>query len=154
MPFRFRAAAALEIKRKQEDQARLVAAKADTEWRDARQRATDAADAVRRDREALAGAQRHGIESWRAQWHRAWIGRLELEVVERDKDRDERAAASAVAAAAAQEAFKRRRVLERLRDRAFRRHQQVVREQHAKDMNELATLRFVAQLAEGDTRAD
>lgn len=51
--------------------------------------------------------------------------------------------------------MKKRRVLERLRDRAWKRYQRRAHEQHVRDMNDLATLRFVAQLAdEGGTRAD
>jgi hypothetical protein len=154
MAFRFRAAAALDIRRKQEDAARLAAAQAELAREAAEQVADDARDAVRVDRERLVGAQSAGVEAWRVQWHRVWIERQRREADARATDAKSRAAEAAVAQQAVQDAFKRRRVLERLRDRASRKHRRAVDQQHVREMNELATLRFVAQIAEGEHHAD
>ena len=154
MTFRFRAAAALDVRRTQEDAARLALAKAETERDLARQRTDDAKAEVRQDGERLVAVQLAGTESWRVLWHRAWIDRQRREVAVRAREADTRAAEAVQAQQAAQEAVKRRRVLERLRDRAFRKHRRAADEQHVREMNELATLRFVAQITEGEHRAD
>jgi hypothetical protein len=76
-------------------------------------------------------------------------------VVQRTESLEQRRTEAAAAAQAAIEAAKRRKVLDRLRERAWRRHQRTEQEQHIRDMNDLATLRFVAQVTtEGETRAD
>ena len=154
MAFRVRAAAALDIRRTQEDAARLASATADSALELARQRANDAVIVVRQDGERLIDVQSAGAEGWRVRWHRAWIDRQRQEVVARSREVDTRATEAALAQKAAQEAVKRRRVLERLRDRASRKYQRAADEQHVREMNELATLRFVAQIAEGEHRAD
>lgn len=154
MTFRFRAAAALDIRRTQEDAARLASAKADTELERARQRTAEARAEARQDGERLVEVQLAGTESWRVQWHRTWIDRQRREVTVRAREADVRATEAAQAQQAAQEAVKRRRVLERLRDRALRKHRRAADQQHVREMNELATLRFVAQIAEGEHRAD
>ena len=154
MTFRFRAGAALDIRRTQEDAARLASAKADTELESARQRTADARAEARQDGERLVEVQLAGAESWRVQWHRAWIDRQRREVTVRAREADIRSAEAAQAQQAAQEAVKRRRVLERLRDRSWRKYQRAANQQHVKEMNELATLRFVAQITEGEQYGD
>ena len=154
MTFRFRAAAALDVRRTQEDAARLALAKAETERDVARQRTNDARAEVRQDGERLVAVQLAGAESWRVLWHRAWIERQRREVAARAREAESRATEAAQAQQAAQDAVKRRRVLERLRDRALRKHRRAADQQHVREMNELATLRFVAQIAEGEHRAD
>jgi flagellar export protein FliJ len=57
------------------------------------------------------------------------------------------AATAQRAAASVREAFQRRRALEQLRDRAWRRHQREVARADQRAMNELASLRFLAQAA-------
>lgn len=152
--FRFRAAAALDIRRAEEDTARLASAKAETELDHARQRTAAARAEVRQDGDRLVQVQLAGAESWRVQWHRTWIDRQRREVTARAREAETRAAEAKQAQLAAQEAVKRRRVLERLRDRAWRKHERAEKAQHVKDMNELATLRFVAQITEGEQYGD
>ncbi|MFN7980573.1 MAG: hypothetical protein U0Q11_01830 [Vicinamibacterales bacterium] len=154
MTFRFRAAAALDIRRKQEDAARLESAKAELALDNARQKAEAARAAVIADGERLVNAQAAGLESWRVQWHRAWIDQQRRHAAARADDAVVKAREAEAAQKVVQEAFKRRRVLERLRDRAARKHRRAADQQHARDMNELATLRFVAQITEGATRGD
>lgn len=152
--FRFRAAAALDLRRKQEDAARLEVARAEMAVMAANERSREARSRVTDEGDRLVHLQQDGAESWRVQWHRAWIDRQRTDAEARAAELKARAQEAAQAAQVAREAMKKRRVLERLRDRAWHRYQRVQHEQHVKDMNELATLRFVAQIAEGGTRAD
>ncbi|MEZ5284218.1 MAG: hypothetical protein R2712_05285 [Vicinamibacterales bacterium] len=57
------------------------------------------------------------------------------------------AEAARLATAEVQLAYQRRRALERLRDRAWRRYQLEAGRQELREMNELATLRFLTQPA-------
>ena len=154
MTFRFRAAAALDIRRKQEDAARLESAQAELALDTARQRADEARAAVISGGERLVNAQAAGLESWRVQWHRAWIDQQRRQAAARADEAVAKAREAEAAQKAVQEAFKRRRVLERLRDRAARKHRRASDQQHVREMNDLATLRFVAQITEGEHRGD
>jgi flagellar protein FliJ len=152
--FRFRAAAALDMRRKQEDVARLEAAKAELAATAAGQRSRAAREEVAEGERRLEDAQREGAEIFRVQWHRAFIEKQRLEAQARQEELDARTAEAGKAREAVTEAMKRRRVLERLRDRALRKYRRLAHDQDVRDMNELATLRFVAHTAEGGTRAD
>lgn len=152
--FRFRAAAALDLRRKQEDAARLEVAKAEMAVMAANERSRDARTRVDDEGDRLVHIQQDGTESWRVLWHRAWLERQRREAEARAAELQARTQEAARAAQLARDAMKKRRVLERLRDRAWHRFQRTQHEQHVRDMNELATLRFVAQIAEGGTRAD
>jgi len=153
--FRFRAAAALDIRRKEEDAARIALAQAERAVAEADMRLQHARERMDQDGQRFVQEQRVGTEAWRVQSHQAWIERQRRELLVRAQERANKAGEAAAAAQAAREALKRRRVLEKLRDRAWRKHERLAHERHVKEMNELATLRFVAQLAEeGGTRAD
>lgn len=155
MTFRFRAAAALDMRRKQEDAARLALAVAENAVIAATQKARDAADRVSDEGRKLVDAQREGTEAWRVQWHRAWIARQRADAAARAQEVGERTGEARAAADVAREAMKKRRVLERLRDRSWHRFQKDEHDQHVRDMNELATLRFVGQIVEeGGSSAD
>jgi flagellar export protein FliJ len=155
MAFVFRAAAALDIRRREEESARQRLAGAERAVNDAAARLQEAERAVAEEAERLVGIQRHGTEAWRIACHQAWIEQQRRVVVERGTELSARRAEAKKAAAAAIEAATRRKVLERLRERAWRRHRRAEDEQHIRDMNELATLRFVAQGAGGKgTHAD
>jgi len=153
--FRFRAAAALDVRRREEDAAHLASANAELAASAAAQRSCVAREKVAHEARRLIDTQQAGTEAWRVQWHRAWIDTQRRDAELRAGEHAERAAEAARAVQGARDAMKRRRVLERLRDRSWRKYQRTVHEQHVRDMNELATLRFVARSAEqGDTRAD
>lgn len=154
MAFKFRAAAALDLRRKQEDAARLEVAKAEMAAIAAGERSREARARVGDEGHRLTDVVAGGAEAWRVQWHRAWLEKQRHEADDRAKELAARTAEASKAAQVAREAMKKRRVLERLRDRALHRHQQAEHAQHVKDMNELATLRFVAQIAEEGAHAD
>jgi flagellar export protein FliJ len=143
-PFRFRAAAGLHLRRKQEDTARLHLAQAETARQYAEQQARAAQDAALRARDDEVASRREGTEGWRLGWHQSWIVRKRLEA---DAGRQAAAVSAATvdrATAAVQLAHQRRRALERLRDRAWRRHQLDAGRHETREMNELATLRYLA----------
>ncbi|MGE0447905.1 MAG: flagellar FliJ family protein [Vicinamibacterales bacterium] len=147
-PFRFRAASVLELRQKQEDAARVVlvraqnaAALAESRFETARAQAADA-------QARLVALQAQATPAWMISWHRSWIVRQAQAV---DACRTDVVAAIAAVARAVdtvREAQRKRRVLERLRDRQAARHARAVARHELNEMNELAGLRYLARAAE------
>jgi flagellar export protein FliJ len=147
--FRFRAAAALDLRRKEEESARLRFAKAQTDLQHAQQRVADADHAAVEAAAHLAAAQTAGTEAWRLAWHQSWIRKQRLEA---DACRRTVAVSATIvdrAAASVSIAHQKRRVLERLRERALERHRQAADRHAGNEMNQLANLRYLAQAAGG-----
>jgi len=154
--FRFRAQAALDLRRKQEDAA--AAALADAEAAVQRVAEQRAAKSTERDR-ALANqhtAQRDGTSGAALEWHWNWINGLGAAVERLGRDLDARRLEAGVAERAWREARRRRLVIERMRDRLLRRHQAAEQQKDARAMDELARLRFVMphDTTRGVTRDD
>jgi hypothetical protein len=147
-PFRFRAAAALDLRRRREDEARLAHAQAEIESRAADACVAEARSAVDCAVEASASTERAGADAWFITWHRSWITRLRLEVDARRKAAAISAAAAERAAASVRTAHQRRRTLERLRDRGVERYEAEVQRTELEEMNLLAGLRFVGRMAD------
>jgi flagellar export protein FliJ len=143
-PFRFRAQAALLLRRKEEDVARQDLARAERAREAAQARAEAAAATVRQAAEAAHDARQRGVEAWRVDWHRSWITRKQLEADAGRRAAAVSAEAAGHAAAEVTVAYQRRRALERLRERAWRRYQLEVTREEGRAMNELAGLRFLA----------
>lgn len=152
-PFRFRAAAGLVMRRKQEDTARQQLARAETARQRAEHRARAADQAAERAAEAAAEARRTGGEYGRLEWHQSWIARKRLEAAAGRQAAAVSAEAADRATAAVQLAHQRRRALERLRERAWHRHTLETGRQELRDMNELAVLRHRTRSA-GSTESD
>lgn len=146
-PFRFRPAAALELRAAEEDRASRQLAHTRADLQAADQRATDAVDAALAASEELQRHHAEGSEAWRLAWHRSWIARQRHEVTMTRDAAVRSAAAVTHATAAVHAARQRRRALERLRDRAWQRHKTEVTRHEDKDMNLLANLRFLADAA-------
>lgn len=141
--FRFRAAAALDLRRKQETAAGTALAAAEAEFRAAEARAAQA-DADRRAAQAQQlAAERRGSDAVALDWHRNWIVRLSNDLAERRRQVDRLAQAVRDAEARWRKARQRRLALERMRDRAWRRFQQEQHRQELKVIDELARLRYV-----------
>jgi flagellar hook capping protein FlgD len=143
--FRFRAAAALELRQKQEDEARIDLLRAESALQEAEVRVRASDDAVVREGDAYVALERQGAPAWLIAWHRSWMTKQRLD---RDSCRRNAAALAATAqriAGRVQELHKKRRVLERLRDRNWRAHRLAVDRHDLAKMNELAGLRFTTQ---------
>lgn len=140
--FVFRVQAALDLRRRQEDDAKQALAAAETRKLEAERRCDETRRAIEqtltRGREA---EERAGDMTLRL-WYRNWITaqRLELErreqvVVQRDADVRE-------AVTRAQEAYRKRRMLERLRERAQATFLADERREEQKMFDDLGSLRF------------
>jgi flagellar biosynthesis chaperone FliJ len=147
-PFRFRAAGALDLWRKEEDEARNVLARAEAAERTAAARLGDAEEAVQAEAARLDALQREGATAWLMSWHRSWISKQRLDVQTSRRDREAATQVTTHAAVALRHAHRRRRTLERLRDRTLRKYDLEVKRQDTIAMNELAGLRYVARSAE------
>lgn len=142
--FRFRAAAALELRRQQETTAGTHLARAEALCREAEAQLRQADDSRRVAQETLRTAARGGIDAWTLDWHRAWIARLGDAVDTCRREVETRAQDVRQAEAAWREARRKRLALERMRERAWRRFQQAQLHEEMKVIDELARLRFIA----------
>ena len=141
-PFKFRAAAALDIRRKAEDAAALELARKDASFRQI-EAALESAQRARETALADQHAQsQQGIDIATLFWHRNWIVRLQATVVDLRADTNTAQQAVLVARQAWQLAKRRRLSLERLRDRAQARHRADEQREELKVIDELARVRF------------
>lgn len=147
--FRFRAQAVLELRNRHRD---LVQAELAQAVR-AEQAATDAfEEAERRGLLAAvdgANALRAGGSVSEFERHRYWIARLRDDSEHLRRIRQERTTEVLKARERLRSAHQQVRVLERLRDQLWQRHQEDVRQQEMRDLNEVATLRYARQHGQG-----
>lgn len=148
--FAFRLQAALDLRKRQEDEARVALAHAETRKRDA-ERERDAALA------ALAASMSRGREAdsrpgdlTERVWYRNWILGQRREVERRQRRVDASGEEVRQATARAQQAYRKRRMLEKLRERAVTTFDQVERREEQKALNDLGTLRH-SLARRGDT---
>lgn len=154
MPVRFRAAAALELRRREEESAAIALARAEAE-RQAALTAWSAADQQRRQALAAQAAQvDRGIDAAVLFWHRNWIHRLRGTVDELAVELQRRTVALESQRRAWQLARRRRLALERLKERAWRRFQADDRRRERLVIDELARLRFLQADAGQGEHAD
>jgi flagellar export protein FliJ len=149
-PFRFRAARALEVRHRQEDAAAAALARneaalvlARRAWTAARARFDDA-------NRTLVRVGRAGIDAETWLWHRNWIAQLSGKV---DNCGQQIVRTTALVNEARQawfEARQRRRMLDRLRERAWQRHRLAEQREEAKAMDELARARFTTPPVGGE----
>lgn len=147
-PFRFRAESALELRRKLEDDARTILARAQNAAAMAEARLATARAATADAGAHLIAVQTQGAPIWLIDWHRSWILKKSREA---DACQHQAAAAHTVVARATQtlhEAHKKRRVLERLKERLAARHAREADRQELAQMNELATMRYLIAAGE------
>jgi hypothetical protein len=149
-PFTFRAQAALELRRREHDEALRRRAAAETALLSADQ-AVDAAAAtlVTADRERAALMRDAVVEYARVQWHQAWRARCvdeqsRLQALRAQRDQELQLATHAVS-----QTHRRVRSLERLREHALAAWHLGAQQEERKAMDALAASRFVQ---EGDYR--
>jgi flagellar export protein FliJ len=147
-PFRFRPAALLELRRKEEAAARDVLARVQDVQTRADQAVVRASDAVLDAARTLGRVQAAGATADALAWHRSWIVRLRHDVGERRLAAAKAATVVARASVVVREAVQRRRVLERLHDRAWQRYRVEADREHAREMDRVAGVRFFAQMAD------
>ncbi|MBI4265882.1 MAG: flagellar FliJ family protein [Acidobacteria bacterium] len=146
--FRFRAQAALDVRRRQLVTAQRDLARAEHVRDAARQGVVDADAAVARARRAASEQLGAPRSSTALEWYRFWILRLDHEraaaaALLSARDRDVTAAA-----AACLRAKQRCESLERLREKARRAHARAEADVERKTIDELAARRFSAWRAE------
>ena len=146
--FRFRGERLLEWRRTQADAARVEFVRATESVREAAARLEDAEQAsVRAVREFL-DVMHTPVDVATLERHRNWIGQQRVVVAACERSHEERQQVAAAAAAVLQTATRHVKVMERLRDRAERRHREAERQQEMKALDELATLRFARRQAD------
>jgi flagellar export protein FliJ len=140
-PFKFRLVSVLTLWQRREDAALADLLRNQAATRDADLRLSGLvetrADAARRTHVAVAGARLPDDPAW----HRNWIVHLSMAIEAARDDLNRCEALERTARVVWQGAQRDRRMLERLRDRAWRRHQSEARRNEMKVMDELAGLR-------------
>ena len=142
MTFRFRGARILEWRRVQADAARVAFVRATESVREAAARVADADDqsdrAAREYRTAMASSNDIGT----IVGYRNWIGKQREHAAVCRRQHEERRVVADQAAGVLQTAMRHVKVMERLRDRAWRRHLDAERQREMKELDQLATLQF------------
>ncbi len=151
-PFRFRARAALDLRRQQEQDAAADLARVEARFHDA-QTACEATEAQRARAQAEQAAQAgRGIDMATLFWHRNWITRLQAAVDDLRADVRTKAEVVDEAKRVWRLARRRRMALDRMRERALARHRAEEQRQELKMIDELARIRFtMASADEGGT---
>lgn len=140
--FRFRLQTALDLRLRQEDEAKAALAAAESariaaeRGRDEARRALEQTLDRSRDAEGRAGDITERL------WYRNWIVAQRYEVERRQQALAAREAAVREATAVAQAAHQKRRILERLKDRAAASFGAEERRQEQKVFDDLGVLRF------------
>jgi flagellar export protein FliJ len=141
--FHFRAAVALDLRRREETTAAAALSRAEARFHEA-EAERDRSDAERVAAQAdLVAIARRGIDPGALEWHRNWIVRLAANAGRRRREVDDRARDVRTATTAWHECRRRRLALERLRDRAWRQFAEAERRDENRAMDELARIRFV-----------
>src|SRR4029450_3929391 len=141
--FRFRAAAALELRRRQERTAATLVARAEAALREIRARASRAQLDRERAQSALVDVQCRGTDIATLTWHRNWIVRMTDTAARLAHDVDRHAQVVAAAEPAGGEGRRPHTALERMRERAWVRHQQAEQREELKRLDELARVRHI-----------
>ena len=143
--FKFRVAAALDMRRKEEDAAALELAQKDATFQQIEAALRSAEETRERALADQLAQSQQGIDIATLFWHRNWIVRLQATVVNLRADRHAAQQAVQIARHAWQLAKRRRLSLERLRDRAQARHRADEQREELKVIDELARVRFTTR---------
>ena len=138
--FRFRLEPVLQMRQRQDDEAKQALAHAERQLQDAERRLAGAADRLRNAYASAAGAEHDQVTVVQLTWHRNWIVVKARDVEAGRLDVQERLETRELRAHQAQEARKQRRVLERFRDRALLAFETEVARRDMQVIDELATM--------------
>jgi flagellar export protein FliJ len=141
--FRFRAQAALEQRRREEDAAEAALVRAEAHFSAAREALAEAVARHGAGATAQDTAVRGGTPGHMVVWHRNWITGLAAAVEVRRREMNRHEAVVAEARTAWFVTRRKRLMLERLRERALARHRVVEQRWEAKQIDELARMRFM-----------
>ena len=142
MTFHFRGARILEWRRVQADAARVAFVRATESVRAAAARVADADDQTERAVSEYKTAMASPSDIGTLLRYRNWIGKQREHAAACRRQHDERRAVAGQAAGVLQTAMRHVKVMERLRDRAWRRHLHAERQREMKEVDQLATLQF------------
>lgn len=148
-PFRFRAQAALELRRQREDAAERTLAVATASVRAAEAQVHEAAESLADAMQRGAEAQAEATGAHDLIWYRNWITRQQQALAVRRQTEHERRAEAHRAAEAAMLARRERMALDKLRDRAWRAYQLEERRAEQKDLDLLGALKHGAATQAG-----
>ena len=151
--FTFRGAKLLEWRRLQADQARVAFVRAAESARETADLLERAEASARESVREFLDLMRSAIDVATIERYRNWIAVQRLRVAACERTHAERQLLADQAGAALQAAMRNVKIMERLRDRAERRHRESERQLEMKVINELATMRFARrQLTQGVNR--
>jgi flagellar export protein FliJ len=141
--FRFRAQVALDQRRREEDAAEAALARAEAHFSAARDALAQAVARHGAGATAQDSAVRGGTTGHMVVWHRNWITGLAAAVEVRRRELNRHEAVVAEARTAWYVTRRKRLMLERLRERALARHRVAEQRWEAKQIDELARMRFM-----------
>jgi flagellar export protein FliJ len=147
MTFRFRGARILEWRRVQADATRVVFVRASESVREAAARVAAADDHVERAARDYTATIARPNEIGTIVGYRNWIEKQREHAAACRRQHEEKRVVADQAAAVLQTAMRRVKVMERLRDRAWRRYVDAERAQEMKALDELATQRFARRMS-------
>ena len=141
-PFRFRAQAALQLRRREHDQALALLARSQAALIAAQHRVEQADSVIREADEQLRTIGQTATSRLQLEWYRSWRLRWRVERDERERQAERQAVH--VRDARHRVAFTHKQVgsLERLHDHAFSDWQQAADREERKLIDELATTRY------------
>jgi flagellar export protein FliJ len=142
MTFRFRGARILEWRRVQADAARVAFVRATESVREAAARVAEADDQSERAARDYKTAMASPNDIGTIVRYRNWIGNQREHAAVCRRQHEDRRAVADQAAGVLQTAMRHVKVMERLRERAWRRHMDAERRQEMKELDQLATLQF------------
>ena len=149
-PFRFRAQAALDFRRRQYDKALLQQASARRALDAADQAFEEAGRVIRAAELQLGDAMRAPLAHSQIEWHRAWRGRCAGDQARWERQRDEHRLDVQRKTELVMTAYRRVRSLERLRDLAIVAWNRASQQEERKTMDALAASRIVQRKEDRD----
>jgi flagellar export protein FliJ len=142
MTFRFRGARVLEWRRVQADAARVAFVRATETVREAAARVADADDQCQRGAGDFLAAMASPNDIGTIVRYRNWIGKRHEHAAACRRQHEEQRVVAEQAAGVLQIAMRHVKVMERLRERAWRRHLDAERQRDMKELDQLATLQY------------